>query len=198
MEGLVKWFSQEKGYGFATPRDGEDHFFAVQDVKGADLPRTGDTVQFDSHAGSKGPRARNVQIIHRAATPATSRPYVSTDDRIACPRCAKRIVPRIITNRGTLSHSVCPFCGGTVKNFRWCFIATAVYGDVDSPQVVALRRFRDQHLCLTRAGRLLIRSYYRVSPRIAAFLLRHQLPARATRRALDCVVAYLVRVRGDL
>jgi uncharacterized paraquat-inducible protein A len=39
------------------------------------------------------------------------------DDRIACPRCGKSIVPRIVTNRGKLTRSVCPFCGATIKNF---------------------------------------------------------------------------------
>jgi cold shock CspA family protein len=195
MEGQIKWFSQEKGYGFVTSQDGDDHFFAVQDVRGAELPSIGDTVRFESHAGSKGPRARDVQIVRRSVKPRTDRPSAPRDDRVACPRCGKHIVPRIITDRGTLSRSVCPFCGGTVKNFRWCFIATAVYGNVDSPQVIALRQFRDRHLCRTTAGRALAACYYRASPRVAVFLLHHRRTARATRMALDCLVDRLIRAR---
>ena len=45
-----------------------------------------------------------------------------------------------------------------------CYIATAVYGSYDCPQVWALRRYRDQSLNMTLFGRMLIRSYYAVSP----------------------------------
>ena len=45
-----------------------------------------------------------------------------------------------------------------------CYIATCVYGSYDCPQVWTLRRFRDDILASTIAGRYFIRSYYAVSP----------------------------------
>lgn len=45
-----------------------------------------------------------------------------------------------------------------------CYIATAVYGSYDCPEVWVLRRFRDQALALSWPGREFIRFYYRVSP----------------------------------
>ena len=45
-----------------------------------------------------------------------------------------------------------------------CFIATAVYGDYDHPQVVKLRAFRDQVLMRSAAGRRFVRWYYKVGP----------------------------------
>ena len=45
-----------------------------------------------------------------------------------------------------------------------CYVATAVYGSYDCPEVWTLRRFRDKVLAPTWYGRLFIRLYYAVSP----------------------------------
>lgn len=45
-----------------------------------------------------------------------------------------------------------------------CYIATAVYGSYDCPEVWTLRRFRDYALAKTLYGRILIRTYYMLSP----------------------------------
>ena len=55
-----------------------------------------------------------------------------------------------------------------------CFIATAAYGSVLEPQVLALRQFRDQYLKRSALGRSFIRFYYRHSPPIAAVIARHE------------------------
>ncbi|MBQ9346200.1 MAG: InlB B-repeat-containing protein [Oscillibacter sp.] len=47
---------------------------------------------------------------------------------------------------------------------RGCYVATAVYGSYDCPEVWTLRRFRDQVLARTWYGRLFIKLYYAVSP----------------------------------
>ena len=47
-----------------------------------------------------------------------------------------------------------------------CYIATAVYGSYDCPEVWTLRRFRDYKLTATWHGRLFIRAYYAVSPTV--------------------------------
>ena len=45
-----------------------------------------------------------------------------------------------------------------------CYVATAVYGSYDCPQVWTLRRYRDDTLAATWYGRMFIRVYYAVSP----------------------------------
>ena len=45
-----------------------------------------------------------------------------------------------------------------------CYVATAVYGSYDCPEVWTLRRFRDNVLARTWYGRLFIRLYYAISP----------------------------------
>lgn len=47
-----------------------------------------------------------------------------------------------------------------------CYIATAVYGSYDCPEVWTLRRFRDNFLSNTLYGRLFIKLYYAISPTI--------------------------------
>jgi CspA family cold shock protein len=60
--GTVKWFSDQKGYGFITGDDGQDvfcHFSAIQ-AEGFKTLRDGQKVQFDVEKGDKGLRAANV------------------------------------------------------------------------------------------------------------------------------------------
>ena len=45
-----------------------------------------------------------------------------------------------------------------------CYIATAIYGSYDCPEVWTLRRYRDYVLDVTWYGRLFIRAYYSISP----------------------------------
>lgn len=53
---------------------------------------------------------------------------------------------------------------GVGSSFGSCYIATAVYGSYDCPQVWTLRRFRDNTLAATWYGRAFIRTYYAISP----------------------------------
>ncbi len=47
-----------------------------------------------------------------------------------------------------------------------CYVATAVYGSYDCPEVWTLRRYRDNHLAKSFFGRLFIKMYYSISPAI--------------------------------
>jgi cold shock protein len=64
--GTVKWFSDEKGFGFVSPDDsGKDLFVHHSGIAGAGFRslQEGDKVSFDSEPGDKGPRAVNVQPL---------------------------------------------------------------------------------------------------------------------------------------
>lgn len=50
-----------------------------------------------------------------------------------------------------------------------CYVATAVYGSYDSPEVRVLRRWRDSYLSTSGVGRQFIRFYYAVSPPLVRF-----------------------------
>ena len=62
-QGTVKWFSNEKGYGFITPEDGgKDVFVHHSSIQGEGFKslNEGDSVNFDIVAGPKGNQAANV------------------------------------------------------------------------------------------------------------------------------------------
>jgi CspA family cold shock protein len=64
-EGVVKWFSNEKGYGFIAQPDEEDvfvHFSAIQ-ADGYKSLTEGQKVEFDITEGPKGKQAANVRIV---------------------------------------------------------------------------------------------------------------------------------------
>ena len=67
--GTVKWFSNEKGYGFIARDDGGGdlfvHFSAVEGDGYRSLSE-GDEVTFDVGEGAKGPQAQNVVVVRSA------------------------------------------------------------------------------------------------------------------------------------
>jgi CspA family cold shock protein len=62
--GTVKWFNDEKGFGFITPEDGSADLFVHQSalVGGHPSLAEGTKVTFDAESGDKGPRAANVRV----------------------------------------------------------------------------------------------------------------------------------------
>ena len=64
--GSVKWFSDEKGFGFITPDDQSKDLFVHHSAIVSGGYRSlaeGAKVSYDVEAGEKGPRATNVQLV---------------------------------------------------------------------------------------------------------------------------------------
>jgi len=64
-DGIVKWFSNSKGYGFIEQEDGNDVFVhhSATNATGFKTLNEGDRVTFDIEQGQKGPAAANVTVV---------------------------------------------------------------------------------------------------------------------------------------
>lgn len=72
-----------------------------------------------------------------------------------------------------------------------CYVATAVYGSYDCPQVWTLRRFRDYTLAETWYGRAFIRTYYAISPTLVKWFGHTEWFKKMWKGKLDRMVANL-------
>jgi len=61
-QGRVKWFNEQKGYGFIEQENGDDLFVHFSDVQGGHL-RDGAQVEFVVGQGRKGLAAKEVKLI---------------------------------------------------------------------------------------------------------------------------------------
>lgn len=64
-KGTVKWFNNQKGYGFITAENGKDVFvhFSGLNMEGFKTLEEGAAVEFDITDGAKGPQAVNVEVV---------------------------------------------------------------------------------------------------------------------------------------
>ena len=76
-------------------------------------------------------------------------------------------------------------------NSGGCYVATAVYGSYDCPQVWTLRRFRDYTLAETWYGRAFIKTYYAISPTLVKWFGHTEWFKKMWKGKLDRMVAKL-------
>lgn len=72
-----------------------------------------------------------------------------------------------------------------------CYVATAVYGSYDCPQVWTFRRYRDYTLVETWYGRTFIKTYYAVSPTLVKWFGHTEWFKKMWQGKLDRMVAKL-------
>jgi CspA family cold shock protein len=65
MKGTVKWFNDNKGFGFITQENGPEVFVHFSEIQGEGFKtlNEGDEVEFDLVEGERGPKATNVRKV---------------------------------------------------------------------------------------------------------------------------------------
>jgi hypothetical protein len=78
-----------------------------------------------------------------------------------------------------------------VERKEGCYIATAVYGSYEAPEVLVLRRFRDKILTRCFIGRLIVRLYYTISPKLSIHFKTSQQLHLVSKKIIDLFVMLL-------
>ena len=61
--GTVKFFNEQKGFGFIAQAEGDDVFVHVSNIEPGNTLTEGTSVEFETAAGRKGPEAVNVRAV---------------------------------------------------------------------------------------------------------------------------------------
>ena len=66
MQGKVKFFNAQKGFGFITPEgEGEDLFVHISNIQGQTVLEQDQTVEFEIGEGRRGPMAVEVALVNQ-------------------------------------------------------------------------------------------------------------------------------------
>lgn len=93
------------------------------------------------------------------------------------------------------SHEIKIEKEGPIEKEGSCYIATAVYGNHNAPQVIFLRQYRDEVLLQSHTGRLFIKVYYNFSSGFANWIANRGYINLFIRKVLDAVIMILKKYR---
>ncbi|MDQ8186210.1 CFI-box-CTERM domain-containing protein [Pelagicoccus sp. SDUM812002] len=120
---------------------------------------------------------------------------------------ATSTAPASATPAASYADGTCPVCGGSgaepaptihadKKNSN-CFVATAAFQDPHAHEVQVLRDFRNAYLLPYRPGRLFVKVYYAVGPRLGDALSTRPRLRKTVRRMLSKISRQLeIRLLG--
>jgi len=144
-----------------------------------DAPWGGKCFRYDSFSPDSDPLVQD-----GSAEQSLIQALVSAPDRLRQADEEKRREQALAQERARSS--------ATKKKSGGCYVATAVYGSYDCPQVRVLRRWRDSALLPTRWGRGLVGMYYAISPHLVKHLGGRTWLLALTKKPLDRFVAWLL------
>ncbi len=63
MHGTIKWFKEDKHYGFVTGDDGKDYFLHHSALPEGAVPQQGQEVEFEPTETERGIQAHNAKLL---------------------------------------------------------------------------------------------------------------------------------------
>lgn len=120
MKGMVKFYNKEKGFGFVVSENNQNYYFNHEVIPFGHMPNSGDMVEFEvsdqpTSNKHKEPTIAKMTLTGEQATGTNAQN--PNDNRVECPHCHKKVLPRIVTHYGRADRSLCPFCGNVVAEF---------------------------------------------------------------------------------
>lgn len=106
-----------------------------------------------------------------------------------CVKCGKGRTRWTCSKCGTDNAMARTF--GQIYPKGFCFVATATFGSFEASEVIFLRRFRDDVLLRSVAGRIFVDAYYKLSPPFAKVISHSNLLKISSRVVLSRLVRYL-------
>lgn len=139
-------------------------------------------------------KKRSQGRLSRSSQAQLKNPLETIKPSAPCPHCGGEVEPYKTVPRGK--------CTGCGKRFQFeveqprvtsasssgCFIATEIYGSELAYEVLALRKWRDNHLGNSGLGRRIIEFYYRNGPYIALWIRDKLYVKRVARVILDSFI----------
>lgn len=130
--GKIKFYNKDKGFGFIVSNELiNDIYFYITEWKSNSTPCNEDKVSFQiEKQKDKREKAINISLIKEHSNNnydwnkglknsiSINSGSVSSGDKLVCNGCGRKIYPRLVTYGGNPSHSLCPFCGTVVADFR--------------------------------------------------------------------------------
>lgn len=116
--------------------------------------------------------------------------FVLKNGSLASPQSFQEIIMKYhkIINELDPSHNIPAPETVVTKKSGGCYVATAVYGSYDCPQVWTLRRYRDYTLARTWYGRAFVKIYYKVSPTLVKWFGKTSWFKKLWKHKLDRMV----------
>ena len=118
MKGMVKFYNKDKGFGFVVGENNQDYYFNQKVISFGHIPNSGDMIEFEvsdkpTSNKHKEPTIAKMTLTGEQATGINN----TNDNRVECPHCHKKIMPRLVTHYGRANRSLCPLCGSVVAEF---------------------------------------------------------------------------------
>lgn len=115
MKGMIKFYNKEKGFGFVVGEDNEEYYFNHSVIPFGKMPNSGDMIEFDTNLNATGkhknPEIATMNFLQKQQS------INANDGKVTCPHCQVRVLPRLTTYYGKAERSLCPLCGGTIRDF---------------------------------------------------------------------------------